>query len=94
MQTPARPTSEGPLERVLNVFSIGTMLLTIPQVVTVWFSHNASGVSLVSWSAYLASAVLWFVHGVKKRDASIWVACIGWIVLDAAVVVGIVVRQR
>jgi hypothetical protein len=95
MQSPvSRVRSEGPLEKVLNLFSIGTMLLTIPQVVTVWFSRNAGGVSLVSWSAYLASACLWFVHGVKKRDPSIWIACIGWILLDAAVVVGIVVRQR
>jgi hypothetical protein len=32
--------------------------MTIPQVLTIWFGHQAAGVSLLSWSAYLVSAVL------------------------------------
>ena len=79
------------LERTLRVFSVLTMLLTIPQVLTIWLNGNASGVSLVSWGAYLCSACLWFVYGVQKRDKTIYLACIGWIVLDAAVVVGVLV---
>jgi uncharacterized protein with PQ loop repeat len=78
------------LERGLRAFSVVTMLLTIPQVTTIWVHGNASGVSLVSWASYLASACLWFVYGVQKRDKTIYVACLGWILLDAAVVVGVV----
>jgi len=69
------------------------MLMTIPQVLTIWIGHNASGVSLASWSAYLASACLWFVYGVQRHDKTIYVACIGWIVLDAAIVVGVVIHS-
>jgi hypothetical protein len=29
----------------------------------------------------------------SKHDKSIYVACIGWIILDAAIVIGIIVRQ-
>jgi hypothetical protein len=29
------------------------------------------------------------VYGVRKRDPTIYVACIGWILLDAAIVAGI-----
>lgn len=83
----------GTLERVIGFFSIVTMLATVPQVVNVWFGPSASGVSLISWVAYLAAACLWFVHGIRKRDRSIYLACIGWIALDAAVVIGILVRR-
>jgi len=50
-------------------------------------------VSLLSWSAYLIAACLWFVDGLRKRDKTIWVACIGWIAMDAAVVVGVLVSH-
>jgi uncharacterized protein with PQ loop repeat len=77
------------LRRVLGGMSIFTMLMTIPQVWTIWFGRQAAGVSLLSWSAYLVSAVLWFWFGLKKRDKNIYLPCIGWIALDSAVIVGI-----
>ena len=86
------PSSVEGLEKVLRGLSIVTMLMTVPQVLTVWFGANASGVSVVSWLAYLVSACLWFVYGVRKRDKTIYVACIGWILLDAAIAIGVLVR--
>lgn len=76
------------LEKVLRIFSVLTMLMTVPQVLTIWVGRNASGVSLISWISYLLSACLWFVYGVQKRDKTIYLACIGWILLDAAIVIG------
>jgi len=35
--------------------------------------------------------VLWFVYGWQKRDKTIYMACIGWILLDAAIVAGVIV---
>jgi uncharacterized protein with PQ loop repeat len=80
------------LDKVISLMSAVTMLSTVPQVLQVWLG-SASGVSLVSWAAYLVAACLWLIHGVRKHDKSIYVACIGWIVLDAAIVIGIIVRQ-
>ncbi len=71
-------TASSGLERVLRSLSIITMLMTVPQVLTVWVGHNAGGVSLVSWAAYLFSACLWFVYGLRKKDKTIYLACIGW----------------
>ena len=78
------------LERLLPLLSVVTMLMTVPQVLTIWLQHNAAGVSLLSWGTYLVGACLWFVHGLQKGDRTIYLACVGWIVLDAAVVVGAV----
>lgn len=89
---PGAPTAPATtrLERLLPLLSVGTMLMTVPQVLTIWLQHNAGGVSLLSWGTYLIGACLWFAHGWQKRDRTIYLACIGWIVLDAAVVVGAV----
>ncbi len=80
------------LEKILRSLSIITMLMTVPQVLTIWVGHNAGGVSLVSWTGYLISACLWFVYGIQKKDKTIYLACIGWVVLDAAIVVGVIIH--
>jgi len=90
-QPHAEPPASG-LEKAMRSLSVITMLMTLPQVYTVWVGHNASGVSAVSWASYLVAACLWFVYGLQKKDKTIYLACIGWIALDAAIVVGAVVR--
>ena len=82
--SPMEPT----LRRLLGGMSVFTMLMTVPQVFTIWVGHVAAGVSVLSWSAYLLSALLWFWFGVTKRDKNIYLPCIGWIGLDTAVIVG------
>ena len=88
--TPAGPASlsETVLSRVLGGMSVFTLLMTVPQVLTIWVGHQAAGVSVVSWSAYLLSAVLWFWYGLRKRDRNIYLPCVGWVGMDAAVIVG------
>ena len=80
------------LEKLLRGLSVVTMAMTVPQVFSVWFSADAGGVSLLSWGAYLVSACLWLYYGLQKKDKTIYLACIGWIVLDGAIVAGVVVR--
>ena len=79
------------LQKVLRGMSVFTMLMTIPQVYVVWAKHDVAGVSLLSWLAYLLSAVLWFAYGWQKHDKTIYLACIGWILLDAAIVAGVII---
>jgi uncharacterized protein with PQ loop repeat len=92
-RTLSKADSPAPLRRTLGFMSLATMLLTIPQVWTIWMRHEAAGVSAVSWGAYLVSALLWLWHGVAQRDPNIYLPCIGWILLDAAVLVGALVYR-
>ncbi len=77
------------LERVLGWLSVVSLLMTLPQVLAVWVRGDARGVSLASWATYLLVACLWFVHGVRKRDKTIYLACVGWILIDSAIVIGV-----
>lgn len=81
------------LKRVLRFFSMVTMAMTVPQVVAVWTTAHVVGVSIASWLAYLCSALLWLVYGLRKRDKTIYVACIGWILLDGAIVLGVLIHR-
>lgn len=90
--TPATDAAQSKtlMSRLLGAMSVFTMLMTVPQVLTIWVGHQAAGVSVVSWSAYLFAAILWFWYGLQKRDKNIYWPCVGWVGLDAAVIVGAV----
>jgi uncharacterized protein with PQ loop repeat len=81
-----------PLEKFLRVMSVVTMLMSVPQAVSVWTAGGA-GVSAPTWATYLVSAVAWMIYGWQKRDKTIYLACIGWILIDAAIVVGVLVHH-
>ena len=83
--------SDAVLRRVLGAMSVFTIVMTLPQIWTIWVGHQATGVSVLSWSAYLVSALLWFWHGLRKRDRNIYLACIAWIAADSAVIAGALV---
>lgn len=67
------------------------MVMTVPQVLTIWVRHQAAGISMLSWGAYFVSAGVWLWYGLEKRDKNIYLPCLGWLMLDAAVIVGALV---
>ncbi len=81
------------LEKGLRFGAVGSMLMTVPQVWSIWTSSDVSGVSLVSWIAYLLSSLAWLAYGIQKRDATICFANTGWVAMDLAIIVGIIVRS-
>ena len=82
------PISDALLRRALGVMSVFTIVMTVPQIWTIWIGHQAAGVSILSWSAYLLAALLWFWHGLRLHDRNIFLPCIGWILADSAVIAG------
>lgn len=88
----ARPAGS-PVAGILPFVSVITMVMTLPQVWTIWVDGQAAGVSLLSWGTYLLGSCLWFVHGLALKDKAIYVACIGWILLNGAVVLGVLVQR-
>jgi uncharacterized protein with PQ loop repeat len=75
----AASPSDTKLRGLLGGMSIFTMIMTVPQVLSIWVGHQAAGVSILSWSAYLVSALLWFLFGVRRHDRNIYLPCLGWI---------------
>jgi uncharacterized protein with PQ loop repeat len=81
------------LRRLLGAMSVFAMLMTIPQVLTIWVGHNAGGVSILTWGTYFVSAVLWLFFGCWLGDKNIYLPCIGWLVLDSSVILGALIYR-
>src|SRR5438132_12202600 len=82
---PKSPRPVGGLEKVLRGLSVFTMLMTVPQVLSIWVGGNAGGVSLLSWISYLIGACLWLVYWLQTEEKTIYLACVSWDPPDAAV---------
>ena len=68
--------------RALRVFEplmvaagIVTPIATVPSIFKVYLTHSqfASGLSLITWSFYSASSLLWLVYGLLNRKAPIFI---------------------
>jgi len=81
------------MKQLLGGMSVFTLLMTVPQIYAIWAARQAAGVSLLSWTAYWISAFVWFVYGIRKRDRNIYLPCVGWLLLDGAVVAGIIIYR-
>jgi uncharacterized protein with PQ loop repeat len=82
--------SDGTMKWLVGAMSVFTLAMTLPQVLIIWLGRQAAGVSIWSWSAYWVSAAVWLVYGLRKRDPNIYLPCIGWLLLDGAVIAGVV----
>jgi hypothetical protein len=62
-----RSGSDAGLRRLLGAMSVFTMLMTIPQVLTIWIGQQAAGVSIFTWSAWFPPS---FGYGSEYRKAT------------------------
>lgn len=62
--------------------------MTIPQLTKIWVEKNASGVSAVSWGAYLVTAIFWLLYGILHKEKPIIFTYSAWIVLEILIVIG------
>jgi uncharacterized protein with PQ loop repeat len=79
------------LDKSAYFFAVFGPVMTIPQALRIWIGKDASGVSPISWSAYLVVAVFWLTYGiVHKAKPIIFTNCL-WIVFEIMIISGTLV---
>jgi MtN3 and saliva related transmembrane protein len=79
----------GYLDHIIYFVGFVGPIMTIPQLIKVWGQHSVEGLSAVSWSAYLITAIFWLVYGLIHKEWPIIVANIIWIMVNIPIVIGI-----
>ncbi len=77
------------IDRAIYVVGLFGPIMTIPQLSKIWIEKNASGVSAISWAAYLVVAIFWVIYGVAHKEKPIIVISSVWIILELLIVMGI-----
>ena len=82
------------LKRVVDkaVYFVGliAVLISLPQLWQIWHYQNATGVSLITWGAYLCIELLWITYGFIHKVKPIIFAYCSIFIVDLIIVIGIV----
>jgi uncharacterized protein with PQ loop repeat len=89
MQMSCVAKSEVLVRRLAYFAGLAGPLTALPQAVSIWMSHQATGVSFWSATGFSAVAVIWLTYGVVLREGPIVISSLLWLVLDLAIVFGV-----
>jgi len=79
------------MDKLIYLAGIVGPLLVVPQLYKIWIEKNAAGVSVISWSAFVATAVFWLIYGIMHKAKPIIFTYTIWIILELFVVVGTII---
>ena len=80
------------MDKAIYVIGILGPILTIPQIANIWIDKNATGVSIISSSPYLLTAIFWLIYGIMHKEKPIIFTFSIWIIFDILIVVGILIH--
>lgn len=74
----------------LCVYAAGVLgpLFTFPQIYIIFSSHNASGVSILTWASSGLLDTVWILYGVVHKERAIAVTYTLWCLANIFVVSG------
>ncbi len=81
------------LDKIIYLIGFLGPIFTIPQAMDVWVRKDISGVSLFSWTAYVALAFVWLLYGIVHKEKPIILAYTLWIAVDLLIVVGVIIHN-
>ncbi|QQG38963.1 MAG: hypothetical protein HYS32_00670 [Candidatus Woesearchaeota archaeon] len=78
------------IDNWIYLIAVAGPLLSSMQLFKILIEKNAVGVSLFTWIVLLVLSVFWFFYGLVHREWPIIIANFFWVLVQGAVVVGIV----
>jgi uncharacterized protein with PQ loop repeat len=79
------------INRVCAVFAVFMPLTTLPQIIQLYTTHDASGLSLLMWILYSIGVIPFLLFGIIYRHSQLIVLNTLWLVVQAIMIVGIVI---
>jgi uncharacterized protein with PQ loop repeat len=65
------------------------IVMTVPQILTIWVEHKVEGVSVVTWASYCVLTVFWIYYGVIHKEKPIILGNVLGLMVNISVVLGI-----
>ena len=79
------------IDRFIYLVVFVDIVMTIPQLLQIWLEKDASGVSAISWGAYILTSGFWLAYGLSHRIKPIVVSAILWIIIQLFIVIGVLI---
>jgi uncharacterized protein with PQ loop repeat len=77
------------LDKLTFVVGVIGPFTVLPQIYSIFSTHSADGVSLVTWGLMFIVTFPWILYGVAHKEKSIIVSFTLWEVVNLTVVAGV-----
>lgn len=85
---PARSSWKRALDTMVYGVGIVGPLMTIPQILLIYTSQDASGVAVLTWIAWATLDIPWILYGFVHRERPIVITYTLWLVMNLTVATG------
>ena len=85
---PANSVWKRALDRVVLAVGVIGPLMTVPQILKIYLSQDAAGVSVLSWGMFALLDIPWILYGFVHRDRPIFITYTLWLIMNALVFAG------
>ena len=69
-------------------------LTAIPQVYSIYSTHNVSGVSLWTWFGFMILGLVFLLYAISHKLRPLIINQVIWFIVDFLVVIGVVIFQK
>jgi len=76
------------VDKMIYIVALVGPLFNVPQLLKIWINQNASGVSAVSWGAFMFISGFWLLYGILHKEKPIIIANIFYMFFHAIILVG------
>ncbi len=77
------------LDRLVLVAGVVGPVATIPQILKIYLTQDATGVSALSWGTWALFDIPWILYGLAHRERPIAITYALWFTVNALVFVGV-----
>ncbi len=81
------------LDKLTFVVGVIGPFTVLPQIYSIYHSHQANGVSLATWLLIFIVTFPWILYGLAHKDKSIIVSFTLWEVVNLSVVIGVLLYR-
>ncbi len=74
-------------DKLIYIAVIFGPIMTIPQLLKIWTSKNAAGVSFIAWASFSVISILWLTYGILHKEKPIIFMNLALIILQALIAI-------
>jgi uncharacterized protein with PQ loop repeat len=81
------------IDHLVNIAAIVHPLTALPQVYSIYSTHNVAGISLWTWLGFMLIGFVFLGYGITHRLKPIILTQVLWFFVDLMVIIGIILYQ-
>lgn len=78
------------IDGVMSVAAVAHPMIAIPQVLQIYITKQAAGLSIVTWSTFGLFGLVFLAYGIVHRLKPYIIMQICWMTVNASIVLGII----